>query len=96
MREGDNLLIKLPSGVLKAIKININSCVASPLVLPADLLSSPAARVPSSLENSNVSLGKYGTFKAKDLVGKPYGHTYEIVDGGIQVMQATLNEIGQF
>ena len=46
-------------------------------------------------ENSTVSLGKYGSFKAKDLVGKPYGHTYEIVDGGLQVLQATLNEIGE-
>lgn len=47
-------------------------------------------------KTSNVSLGKYGTFKTKDLVDKPYGHTYEIVDGGLQVMQATLNEIGEF
>lgn len=32
---------------------------------------------------------------AKDLIGRPYGDTYEIKDGGLSVVKATLNEIGE-
>ena len=32
---------------------------------------------------------------AKDLIGRPYGDTYEIKDGGLSVVKATLNEIGK-
>ncbi|GAA6051958.1 hypothetical protein JCM3770_002984 [Rhodotorula araucariae] len=67
IRAGDNVLLKLPSGVLKPVKLN------------------PAAKV---------SLGKYGTFIAKELVGRPYGHTYEVADdGSLARVKATLNEI---
>ncbi|GAA5921494.1 hypothetical protein JCM3775_003074 [Rhodotorula graminis] len=67
IRAGDNVLLKLPSGVLKPIKLN------------------PA---------SKISLGKYGTFTGGELVGKAYGHTYEVRDGGkLQQLRVTLNEI---
>lgn len=44
--------------------------------------------------NRNINLGKYGSFKGKDLIGKPYGDTYEIKDGDLFVVQSTLTEIG--
>ncbi|GAA5891358.1 hypothetical protein JCM6882_004670 [Rhodosporidiobolus microsporus] len=67
IRAGDNVLLKLPSGILRPIKIN---------------------------QNGTISLGKYGSFKAKELIGRPYGHTYEIEeDGSLSVVKATLNEI---
>ncbi|KPV76565.1 uncharacterized protein RHOBADRAFT_13002 [Rhodotorula graminis WP1] len=67
IRAGDNVLLKLPSGVLKPIKLNPASCI---------------------------SLGKYGTFTGGELVGKAYGHTYEVRDGGkLQQLRVTLNEI---
>lgn len=66
IREGDKVLIRLPSTVVKAIKIN---------------------------HTATISLGKYGSFKAAALIGRPYGDTYEIKEDGLQVMQATLNEI---
>ncbi|GAA5821415.1 hypothetical protein JCM11251_004612 [Rhodosporidiobolus azoricus] len=67
IRAGDNVLLKLPSGILRPIKIN---------------------------QNGTISLGKYGSFKAKELIGRPYGHTYEIEENGkLSAVQATLNEI---
>ncbi|GAA5858279.1 hypothetical protein JCM1840_001127 [Sporobolomyces johnsonii] len=67
IRTNDNVLLKLPSGILKPVKIS---------------------------PNGTIGLGKYGSFKAKELVGRPYGQTYEIHDGGkLAVVKATLNEI---
>ncbi|GAA5855973.1 hypothetical protein JCM8547_000436 [Rhodosporidiobolus lusitaniae] len=67
IRPGDNVLLKLPSGILRPVKINATG---------------------------KISLGKLGNFKAEELVGKPYGHTYEVVEGGkLITVQATLNEI---
>ncbi|GAA5945759.1 hypothetical protein JCM1841_002856, partial [Sporobolomyces salmonicolor] len=67
IRTHDHVLLKLPSGILKPVKIS---------------------------PNGTIGLGKYGTFKAKELVGRPYGQTYEIQDGGrLAVVKATLNEI---
>ncbi|GAA6000204.1 hypothetical protein JCM10207_007904 [Rhodosporidiobolus poonsookiae] len=67
IRNGDNVLLKLPSGVVRPSKIS---------------------------QNGNVSLGKHGNFKAKELIGKPYGHTYELgSDGKLSTVQATLKEI---
>lgn len=66
IREGDNVLIKLPSALIKPIKIS---------------------------SSGNINLGKYGSFKGKDLIGKPYGDTYEIKDGDLFVVQSTLTEI---
>ncbi|BGP14425.1 tRNA (adenine(58)-N(1))-methyltransferase non-catalytic subunit trm6 [Rhodosporidiobolus nylandii] len=69
IRAGDNVLLKLPSGILRPVKINNNA-------------------------TGNISLGKYGSFKAKELVGRPYGHTYEVTeDGKLEVVKVTLKEI---
>ncbi|CEQ42239.1 SPOSA6832_04030, partial [Sporobolomyces salmonicolor] len=69
IRTHDHVLLKLPSGILKPVKIS---------------------------PNGTIGLGKYGTFKAKELVGRPYGQTYEIQEGGrLAVVKATLNEIGE-
>ncbi|KAM0754737.1 Gcd10p-domain-containing protein [Meredithblackwellia eburnea MCA 4105] len=66
IRDGDNVLIRLPSTAIKAIKISLNG---------------------------NVSLGKYGAFKSKALIGLPYGQTYEITEGELKVVHTTLNDI---
>lgn len=42
-----------------------------------------------------VSLGKFGNFHARELLGRPYGETYEIKDMSLMLVQATLNEIGE-
>ncbi|KAM0788425.1 hypothetical protein ACM66B_001561 [Microbotryomycetes sp. NB124-2] len=66
VREGDNVLLKLPSQTIKAVKV---------------------------MGNGTISLGKYGSFKAQQLVGKVYGPTYEVTDTGLQPLRATLDEI---
>ncbi|GAA5929626.1 tRNA 1-methyladenosine methyltransferase subunit GCD10 [Sporobolomyces koalae] len=65
-----SLLLKLPSGTIKPIKLSEKG------------------------SNGSISLGRYGTFKAQELVGKVYGQTYEILDGGkLHAVNTTLNEI---
>lgn len=67
----DSLLIKLPSGIIKPIKLN-------------------------GANNNTLTLGKLGSFKASELVGKVYGQTYEILDGGaLEAVKTTLSEIGR-
>ncbi|BGO90082.1 hypothetical protein NBRC10512_004020 [Rhodotorula toruloides] len=67
IRQGDNVLLKLPSGIIKPVKIQ---------------------------PNGTISLGKYGSFKGHELVGRAYGHTYEISEEGkLSTVQVTLNEI---
>lgn len=74
------MLLRLPSGVYKHIKITPTAYVPPP--------------VTALTRRSNIPLGKYGSFKAKDLIGKPFGETYEIKAGLLHVVQTTLNEIG--
>ncbi|BGP30574.1 tRNA (adenine(58)-N(1))-methyltransferase non-catalytic subunit trm6 [Rhodotorula toruloides] len=67
IRQGDNVLLKLPSGIIKPVKIQ---------------------------PKGTISLGKYGSFKGHELVGRAYGHTYEISEEGkLSTVQVTLNEI---
>ncbi|BGP23270.1 eukaryotic translation initiation factor 3 62 kDa subunit [Rhodotorula toruloides] len=67
IRQGDNVLLKLPSGIIKPVRVQ---------------------------PNVTISLGKYGSFKGHELVGRPYGHTYEISeDGKLSTVQVTLHEI---
>ncbi|GAA5985034.1 hypothetical protein JCM5350_003320 [Sporobolomyces pararoseus] len=67
IKDNDQLLIKLPSGIIKAMKVD---------------------------GNKSFNLGKIGSFKANELVGKVYGQTYEILEGGkLEAVKATLNEI---
>ena len=55
----------------------------------------PELTPPCNAPDSKISLGKYGTFIGKELVGRPYGHTYEVRDdGSLSRVKVTLNEIG--
>lgn len=54
-------------------------------------------RLTPSGARRTISLGKYGSFKGHELVGRAYGHTYEISEEGkLSTVQVTLNEIGAF
>ncbi|KAK4058446.1 tRNA (adenine(58)-N(1))-methyltransferase non-catalytic subunit trm6 [Microbotryomycetes sp. JL221] len=67
VRQGDSVMLKLPSDTIKTFKIN---------------------------PDTSISLGKFGSFKGRQLIGKPYGHTFEIThDGNLKVLESTLNEI---
>lgn len=40
-----------------------------------------------------ISLGKFGTFQADEIIGRPFGLTYEIqADGSLQIMQQAVAE----
>jgi len=40
-----------------------------------------------------ISIGKFGTFKADEIIGRPFGHTYEILaDGSLKIMQQAVAE----
>ncbi|KAF9916867.1 tRNA (adenine(58)-N(1))-methyltransferase non-catalytic subunit trm6 [Lobosporangium transversale] len=45
--------------------------------------------------NSNVSLGKFGTFKANDIIGRAWGNTYEIYDKDNKTRIYHLDEINE-
>ncbi|KAI0828876.1 Gcd10p-domain-containing protein [Trametes gibbosa] len=53
IQAGHTLLIKIPSGDIRSIKLE---------------------------QDATVSLGKFGSFHANELLGQPFGLTYEIVD----------------
>lgn len=88
MREGDNVLLRLPSDVIKAAVISLNGLVLSsfPRLSPFTPLSC----------DSSISLGKFGSFQAKLLIGRPYGDTYEIKNGQLHVLNSTLREVGEY
>jgi tRNA (adenine-N(1)-)-methyltransferase non-catalytic subunit len=44
------------------------------------LLPSGNSKIVQLKPNCNISLGKFGSFKANSIIGKPYGITYEIVN----------------
>ena len=45
----------------------------------------------------NVIIGKFGSFLANELIGQPYGLTYEIVDKKLKYLPArTLEEVGRW
>ncbi|KAI8597514.1 Gcd10p-domain-containing protein [Dissophora ornata] len=45
--------------------------------------------------NSSVSLGKFGTFKANDIIGRAWGNTYEIYDRDNKTRIYHLDEINE-
>ncbi|KAJ1819022.1 tRNA (adenine(58)-N(1))-methyltransferase non-catalytic subunit trm6 [Coemansia sp. S610] len=47
------------------------------------------AKIVSLNPSKMVSLGKFGSFNASELIGKPFGHTYEIEKGGTIVPHTT-------
>ncbi|KAJ3011692.1 hypothetical protein NUW54_g2085 [Trametes sanguinea] len=56
---GHTLLIKVPSGDIRSIKLE---------------------------KDSTVNLGKFGSFYGNELVGQPFGLTYEIIDKKLKVL----------
>ncbi|KAG8730036.1 tRNA (adenine(58)-N(1))-methyltransferase non-catalytic subunit trm6 [Ceratobasidium sp. 414] len=62
IQAGDNLLLRLPNGELKMVKI------------------------PDGDGRGDVKLGKYGIFRSENLLGHPFGLSYEVGDKkGLQV-----------
>ncbi|SPO35946.1 related to GCD10 - translation initiation factor eIF3 RNA-binding subunit [Pseudozyma flocculosa] len=63
------------------------------------ILKLPSGRLKSTelAPGKQVNLGKFGSFKADDIIGMPFGFTYEIADANTLklVMNSTLAELGK-
>lgn len=62
IKEGDNVLLRLPSDAVKAVVASSTGCVHFVFLLTSSL----------------IQLGKFGAFPAKELLGLHYDITYEI------------------
>ena len=93
VRPGSYVALRLPSELIKVVEIQPNTYV---LLIVTWLIS----------EETNllriISLGRFGTFQANNLIGRPFHVTYEVVDrsskdGGSKlrpVLAAELHEFG--
>ena len=88
IKAGDNVLIRLPNGEVRAIKIDPKGYVLQLFVV---LRTSHDCRGEKSL-----NLGKFGIFRPKSLIGQPYGLSYEIqADRTLKVLPPRrLEELG--
>ncbi|KJA28350.1 hypothetical protein HYPSUDRAFT_33713 [Hypholoma sublateritium FD-334 SS-4] len=87
IQSGDLVLVRLPKGDVRSIKVENNTCVINRVIYRFNLLS-------SSQYYSTVLIPKFGSFLANELVGQPYGMTYEIEDKKLKyVAPRTLDEI---
>lgn len=82
---GHTILLRLPSSEIRTLKLEKDACVWCIL--------SVVQR--NSFYPRNVNLGKFGTFISSDLVGQPYGLTYDIVDKKLRLAPPrTIQEVG--
>ena len=86
IQSGDLVLLRLPKGDFKSVKVEKNTCV----------WRSKIYSVRSKLYR-NVVVGKFGSFLANELIGQPYGLTYEIVDKKLKYLPPrSLDEVGRW
>lgn len=81
---GDSVLIRLPNAEVRSVKINKNSWV---------LQFSNQALTLTSLRT--IPLGRFGSFHANELIGQPYGLTYELVEKKLKAIPPrSIQEVG--
>ena len=88
IQSGDLVLFRLPKGDFKSIKVEKDTCVCRSNKI-TDIVLKKLYR--------NVVIGKFGSFLANELIGQPYGFTYEIVDKKLKYLPPrTLEEVGMY
>lgn len=86
IQSGDLVLVRLPKGDIKSVKVEKNTCVTAFTI---------TVNRCSEFNLRTVVIPKFGPFFANELVGHPYGLTYEIQDKKLTyVPPRTLEEIG--
>ena len=81
---GDSVLIRLPNAEVRSVKINKNSWVLH--------FANQALKLTSL---RTIPLGRFGSFHANELVGQPYGLTYELVEKKLKVIPPrSIQEVG--
>lgn len=83
---GDTVLLRLPTGDIRSIKLDADSYVTFRIV----------PLIKEYPQNRTVNLGKFGSFPADALVNQPYGLTYEVVNKTIGVIPPpAVEELGK-
>ena len=86
IQSGDLVLVRLPKGDVRSVKLEKNMCV---------IIIHLFGVLYWGHYHSAVVIPKFGSFLANELVGQPYGMTYEIEDKKLKyVAPKTLDEIG--
>lgn len=81
---GDNVLIKLPNNEVRSVKVNKNSWVPH--------FATSALKLTSL---RTIPVGRFGSFHANELVGQPYGLTYEIAEKKLKAIPPrSIQEVG--
>ena len=86
IQSGDLVLFRLPKGDFRSVKVEKNTCVCR-------------VKITNFAQKlyRNVVIGKFGSFLANELIGQPYGLTYEIVDKKLKYLPPrTLEEVGMY
>lgn len=85
---GDTVLIKIPSGDVRTIKLEKEGYVCSTMYFVWIKANNTFPRT--------IYLGKFGSFYSKELVGQQFGLSYEIRDKKLKVLPPrTFQEVGR-
>ena len=85
---GHTVLLKIPSGDVRTIKVEANAYAASqaPMLVVVRL---------TSLVCSTINLNRFGSFPSSELLGQPFGLSYEIVGKTLKVLPPRpMQEVG--
>lgn len=86
VQSGNTILLRLPNGDTKAVKIEKDRCAAR---IPFLFFCSPEKN------SSSISLGRLGVFHGNELINEPFGRTYDIIDKKLKLVPPrTLAEVG--
>lgn len=91
IQSGNNVLVRQPNGDVRSIKIDRDSCVFCSTV---QSICSRMEIISNALSRT-VVVGRMGSFHANELIGQPFGFSYEMVDKKLKILPVrTLEEIG--
>ena len=86
VQHGHSVLIRTPRGDIKQIKAERNTCVFHIFFLNTNL---------TVLRERTAVIPKFGSFFCNELIGQPYGLTYEIVGKHLKLLPpSTIQEVG--
>jgi tRNA (adenine-N(1)-)-methyltransferase non-catalytic subunit len=90
IQSGHNVLVRQPNGDVRGIKLARDSCVFSTV----QSICSTQQNI-SDLCPRTVAVGRIGSFYANELIGQPYGFSYEMIDKKLKILPVrTLEEVG--
>lgn len=86
IQSGNTVLLRLPNGDIRSVKLDKDSC---------DQLSMLSLEILTHIPRT-ITIGRLGSFFANELIDEPYGITYELLDKKLKVVPPrTLQEVGR-